>query len=48
MTEHKKFDLRTSDAEGYEGEDGDNADVDADEEDEASQAYRGSLPNVED
>jgi len=45
-TELERFDLRNSDVDGYEGEDGD--DVDADEEEEASQADDGSTQNVED
>jgi hypothetical protein len=40
------FDLGTSDINRYEGEYGDNADVDAEEE--ASQADEGSMQNVED
>jgi len=43
---HSRFDLGTSDVDGYEGEGGDNADADA--EQEASQADDGSTPNVED
>jgi hypothetical protein len=39
-TEHRRFDLGTSNVDGYEGEDGD--DVDADEEEEASQPDDGS------
>jgi len=45
-TELERFDLGTSDVDGYEGEDGDN--VYADEENEASQANYGSTQNVED
>jgi hypothetical protein len=45
-TELERFDLGTSDVEGYEGEDGD--DAYADEEKEASQAEDGSMQNVED
>jgi hypothetical protein len=45
-TELARFDVRTSDVDGYEGEDSD--DADADEEDEASQADNGSTQNVED
>jgi len=45
-TELERFDLGTSDVDGYEGEAGD--DADADEEDEASQADDGSTQNVED
>ena len=41
-----RFDLGTSDVDRYEGENGD--DVDADEEEEASQAEDGSTQNVED
>jgi len=47
-TELKRFDLGTSDVDGYEGEDGDDADVDADEEEESSQVDDGSMQNVED
>jgi len=46
MTELERFDLGTSDVDGYEGEDGDEAY--ADEEVEASQADDGSTQNVED
>jgi hypothetical protein len=45
-TELERFDLGTSDVDGYEGEDGDVAD--ADEKDEASEADDGSTQNVED
>jgi len=45
-TELERFDLGTSDVDGYEGEDGDNAD--ADEEEKSSQAEDGSTQNVED
>jgi len=45
-TELERFDLGTSDVDGYEGEDGN--DADADEEEEASQADDGSMHNVED
>jgi hypothetical protein len=45
-TELERFDLGTSDVGGYEGEDGEDADVDA--EGEASQAEDGSTQNVED
>jgi len=45
-TELERFDLGTSDVDGYYGEDGD--DADADEEEEASQAEDGSTQNVED
>jgi len=37
-TELKRMDLGTRDVDGYEGEDGDDADTDWDEEEEASQA----------
>jgi len=47
-TELERFDLRTSDVDGYKGEDGDDADADADEEEEASQVDDGSTQNVED
>ena len=46
MTELERFDLATSDVDRYEGEDGD--DAYADEEEEASQAGDGSTQNVED
>jgi hypothetical protein len=46
VTELVKFDLRTCDVDVYEGEDGD--DADADNEEEASQADDGSTQNVED
>jgi len=45
-TELERFDLGTSDVDGYEGKNGD--DADADEEEEASQAEDGSTQNVED
>ena len=45
-TELERFDLGTSDVDGYEGDAGD--DADADEEEEASQADDGSTQNVED
>jgi len=45
VTELKKSDLGTSDVDGYEGEDGD--DAYADEEEEALQADDGSTQNVE-
>jgi len=45
-TELEKFDLGTSDVEGYEGEVGDDPYVD--EKEEASQADDGSTQNVED
>jgi hypothetical protein len=41
VTELQRFDLGTSDVDGYGDEDGDNADADADKEEEASQADRG-------
>jgi len=47
-TELNRFDLGTSDVDGYECEDSDNADADADEEEEASQVDDGSTQNVED
>jgi hypothetical protein len=47
-----RIDLGPSDVDGYEGEDGDDADAvadgDANEEDEASQVDDGSTQNVED
>jgi hypothetical protein len=46
-TELERFDLGTSDLDGYEGEDGDDADVDADQEEDASQVDDGSTQNVE-
>jgi hypothetical protein len=36
-TELERFDLGTSDVNGYEGKDGNDADADADEEEESSQ-----------
>jgi len=45
-TELERFDLGTSNVDGYEGEDGNYAD--ADEGEEASQADDGSMQNVED
>jgi hypothetical protein len=45
-TELERFNLGTSDVDGYEGQDG--ADSVPDEEDEASQADDGSTQNVED
>jgi len=45
-TELERFDLATSDVDGYEGDNGD--DADADEEEEASLANDGSTQNVED
>jgi len=51
-TELERFDMGTSDVDGYEGEDSDDADAvadaDADEEEEASQVDDGSTQNVED
>jgi len=46
VTELETFDLGTSDVDGYEGQDGD--DAYADEEEEALQADHGSMQNVED
>jgi hypothetical protein len=46
LMELEKFDLGTSDVDGYEGDDGN--DADADEEEEASQAVDGSTQNEED
>jgi hypothetical protein len=45
-TELERFDLGTSDVDRYEGDDGDDADVD--EEEEASQADDGSTQTLED
>jgi len=45
-TELERFDLETSDVDGYLSKDGD--DADADEEEQASQADDGSTQNVED
>jgi hypothetical protein len=47
-TELERLDLGTCDVDGYESEDGDHADVDADEEREASQADDESMENVQD
>jgi hypothetical protein len=47
-TELERFDLGTSDVDGYEGEDGHDADADADEEEELSQVDDRSTQNVED
>jgi len=47
-TKLEMFDLGTSDVDGYEGEDSDDADANADEEEEAWQADDGSTQNVED
>jgi len=46
VTELERFDLGTSDVDGYEGDDGDYAD--ADQEEEAWLANDGSTQNVED
>ena len=43
-----RTDLGPSVVDGYEGEDGNNADADANEEEEASQLNDGSTQNVED
>jgi len=45
-TDLERFDLLTSDVDGYEGEDGNNSD--ADEEEEASPADAGSTQNLDD
>jgi len=45
-TELERFDLGTTDVDGYEGNDGDDADVDVEEE--ALPADNGSTQNVED
>jgi len=42
------FDVKTSDIDVYEGQDGDDADADVDEEEESSQVDDGSMQNVED
>jgi len=47
-TDLVRFDLGTSDVEGYEGEDGDDVDADADDDQETSQTDDGSTHNVED
>ena len=47
-TELEWKDLVASDVDGYEGEDCDDAEADADEEKDASQANDGSTQNVED
>jgi hypothetical protein len=44
----ERFDLGTSDVDGYEGEDGEDAEADADEQEESSQVDDGSMQNVED
>jgi len=46
MTELERFDLETSDVDGYESND--DEDADADEQEEALQADDGSIQNVED
>jgi hypothetical protein len=46
-TELEMFDLGTRDFDGYVGEDGDDADVDANEEEESSHVDDGSTQNVE-
>jgi hypothetical protein len=43
-----RFDLGTSDVDGYEGEDVNDADAAADQEEEASRVDDGSRQNVED
>jgi hypothetical protein len=40
--------MGTSDVDGYEGEDGNDADADADQQEESSQVEDGSTQNVED
>ena len=45
-TEHDRFDLGTSDVDGYEGDDGN--DADADQEEDASVADDETTPNVKD
>jgi hypothetical protein len=45
-TELERFDLRTSDVDGYEGDDGD--DANADEEEQSSQANDGLMQTFED
>jgi hypothetical protein len=47
-TELTRLDLGTSDVDGYEGEDGEDADADVDEEEGSSQVDDGSTQNVED
>jgi hypothetical protein len=47
-TELEKFDLGTSDIDGYGGEVGDDADADADEQEDASEADDGSTQTMED
>jgi len=46
-TEHERFELGTSDVDGYDGENGNDVDGDANEEEEASQADDGSTQNVQ-
>jgi hypothetical protein len=46
-TELERFDLGTSNGNGYEGEDGDKADADADLDEECSQVDDGSTQNVD-
>jgi hypothetical protein len=43
-----RFDLRTSDVDRYEGKDGKDADVNANEEEEATKTDDRSMQNVED
>jgi hypothetical protein len=47
VTEIERYDLEISDVDGYMGEAGDDADADADEAKDASQANNGSTQNVE-
>ena len=47
-TELERFDLGTSDVDRFEGEDGNDAEADADEEEVSSQVDDGSTQNVED
>ena len=47
-TELESYDLGTSDVDWYEGEDGDDADANPDEKEQASQADDGSMQNVGD
>jgi len=47
-TELGRLDLGTSDVDGFEGEDGEDADADGDEKEESSQDDDGSTQNVED
>jgi hypothetical protein len=46
-TDLERFDLGTSDIDGYEGEIGNDADADANQEEDASQVDDGSMQNVE-